>query len=353
MKKNYFLTLVATLFVAATASAADNLVGIYKLTDLTAEQTEALGSLSPDAAIRIMPGDGEADYYVSGIAGYGCQFAATYDEAAGTLKAVDNSPYGEAFGIMLLSLSDIGAIYVDGTSIDFKVQTNGTLELGSEIIVVDMYTSEIYGTYIPGISLVKDTTPAIPVSEVVGIYTFTGIGIDYSIYDIENVKYSMSIEQVDGNALTINGFMGVDGISATYIPEAGMIAINAQQIGEIEVMQNNGNILFTVSTGELELISPAVAAGIDGMPVASVIEGKAVKGDADAIENVTIAPSTSISASNGTLYINSAEPVAVQVYNAAGVKVYSNDATSGAVALPKGIYLVKVAGNAKAVSVAL
>ena len=61
MKKNYFLTLLVTLFMAVTASATDNLVGIYKLSNLTAEQTEALGAVPADAAIRIMPGDEQAD----------------------------------------------------------------------------------------------------------------------------------------------------------------------------------------------------------------------------------------------------------------------------------------------------
>ena len=352
MKKNYFLTLVVTLLMAVTASAADNLAGIYKLTNLTGEQTEALGTVSADAAIRILPGDEAADYYLSGIAGYGCKFAATYDATAGTLTAVDQSPYGEAFGIMLLHFSDMGLKYVDATSIEFKVKDDGTMELNSEIIVADLYSEEVYGTYVPGIALAKDETPAIPAADIAGYYTFTGNGINYATYEDETVEYTMSIEQADGNTLTINGFMGIDGIQATYIPEVGMIEIASQEVGETIVMQNNGDIYFVVSGNELELTTPATALAANGMPIAAVIEGKAVKGSSTGIGEV--APQTiSVYVRNGAIYVNSAEPVAVQVYNAAGVQVYADNAVNGPITLPRGIYFVKVAGNTKAVSVAL
>ena len=352
MKKNYFLTLVITLLMAVTASAADSLVGIYKLSNLTDEQKSELGSINADAAFRILPGDADADYYVSGVAGYGCKFPATYDEAAGTLTAIDPSPYGTAFNIMLLYASDIGIVNIDDTSVTFNVKDNGVLEIASEIIVVNLYTGEVYGTYIPEITLSKDETPAIPISDVTGKYIFTGTNI-YAVD--EKAEYSMSIERGEDSALTINGFMDIDGIQAVYIPETSMIQIVTQQIGDVTIAQMMGDIYFTVSKGELQLITPAVAEiEVNGspMPLASLTEGKAVKdgSDIDAIEATTAASTANVHVRNGAIYVDGA--ASVQVYNAAGVQVYADAAVNGSITLPRGIYFVKV-GNAKAVSVAL
>ena len=345
MKKNYFLTLVVTLLMAVTASAADSLVGIYKLSNLTDEQKSELGSINADAAFRILPGDANADYYVSGVAGYGCKFPAIYNEAAGTLTAIEPSEYA-MFELMILYFSDMEQIVVDGTSIVFNVKSDGTLELAKEIIVTQ-FMGDIYGQYIPGIALEKNETPVMPTSDVVGDYTFTGTGVkDFWNYTTEEINYSVSIVQAEGNALTINGFMDVDGIQATYIPEVGMILIATQDIGEVSV----GDIYFTVSGGELELISPATAGPKNDMPYVSITKGKAVKESTNAIESMTAAATVYVR--NGAIYVNSAEPVTVQVYNAAGVQVYADAAVNGPITLPRGIYFVKV-GNAKAVSVAL
>lgn len=353
MKKNYFLSLVVSLLVAVTANAADNLVGIYKLSNLTPDQKDALGTIDADAAIRILPGDADAEYYVSGIAGYGCKFPATYDEATSTLTATDQSMYGQAFGWLILYASDMGLVYVDDESLVLTVKDNGTLEISSEVIIANMYDPDDTGMYIPGIILAKDETPTISVSNIIGDYTFTGTDLYAEEYVAE---YSMSIKQVEGNSLTINGFMGVDGIQATYIPEVSMIHIATQIANEITITQNLGDIYFVVYEDKLELITPAVAEmEVNGwpMPIASVVEGKAVKEDTDGIENTVAASAATISVSNGAIYVNSAEPVAVQVFNAAGVQVYSDTVANSAITLPHGVYFVKVAGNAKAVSVAL
>lgn len=362
MKKNYFLSLVVSLLVAVTASAADNLVGIYKLSNLTAEQKDALGTIDAEAAIRILPGDADADYYVSGIAGYGCKFPATYDEAAGTLTAVDQSPYGAMAMVLYFGDTDVVVANMkedlaDDTlpSIIFNVKDNGaTLEIADEILITGMFTQEVYGDYIPGITLTKDETPIVNVSDIVGNYIFTGTGIkDFWTSTIEELEYTMSIEQVENNSLIINGFMDVDGIQATYIPEVGMILIDTQDIGEVSI----GDIYFTVSDGELELITPATAGPKNDMPYVSISDGKAVKessdDDTNGIENTIASSAATISVSNGAIYVNSAEPVAVQVFNAAGVQVYSDTVANSAITLPHGVYFVKVAGNAKAVSVAL
>ena len=352
MKKNYFLTLVVTLLMAVTASAADSLVGIYKLSNLTDEQTEALGSINADAAIRILPGDAAADYYVSGIAGYGCKLAATYDATAGTLTVVDQGPYGKM--AMVLYFGDLNVVAVDDTSVTFNVKTDGTLEIASDFFVTGMFTGEVYGEYIPGVTLTKEETPTISVSDVVGNYTFTGIRItDFSSFATEEVNYAMSIKQASDNALTISGFMGIDGIQATYLPEVEMIQIVNQEIGEIVVGQSYGDIFFTVANGGLELISPAMVAPLDEIqPLVSIAEGKAVKENTNAIEGTQVVSAATIYVRNGAIYVNCAEPAAVEVYNAAGVQVYADAAVNGPITLPRGIYFVKV-GNAKAVSVAL
>ena len=170
-------------------------------------------------------------------------------------------------------------------------------------------------------------------------------------FETEEVNYAMSIKQASDNALTISGFMGIDGIQATYLPEVEMIQIVNQEIGEIVVGQSYGDIFFTVANGGLELISPAMVAPLDEIqPLVSIAEGKAVKESTNAIESMTAAATVYVR--NGAIYVNSAEPVTVQVYNAAGVQVYADAAVNGPITLPRGIYFVKV-GNAKAVSVAL
>ena len=353
MKKTHLLTLAVALLMAATATAATELAGIYRLSNLTTEQKEALGTISADAAIRILPGDDAADYYLSGVAGYGCKFATTYDAAAGTLKAVDQGPYG--FMTMILYFGDLNVVVVDETSIVFNVKADGTLELASEALVTGMFTDEIYGDYIPGMTFTKAETPAITASDIAGKYTFTATSVvNFATMDSEEITTSIEIKQTEGNTLSIDGFMGVDGIQATYIPEVAMLQIATQEIDDKVVSQTYGDIFFTVSAGELELISPAMLAPKDAVePLVSYANGKGVKEITDAIERTTTAKAAkTVAVRNGAIHIDSAEPVSVEVYNAAGVRVYA-DTVSGTIALPRGIYFVKAGKDAKAVAVAL
>ena len=351
MKKNYFLTLVAALFMAATASAADNFVGIYKLTNLTADQQEALGSLSPDAAIRIMPGDGEVDYYVSSLAGYGCYLPATYDANKGTLTATANPVLFP--GMILLLYSYTGAVAVDDP-ITFSV-TDDALTVVEDIIVQDAMSEDVLGTYAPGVKFTKQVAPTLTVENLQGTYDLVAESVDLIMGVEETVTYKINVSQATGNKLNITGLINGQTISATYHPEVGMISIPVQEVGDYIVAQmaaEFGDVRFTVSdNGEWTLVTPMQAATFD-LPLFYFTSATATI-DPVGIAKPAAAPSLSISVVNGAICVNSAEPVAVQVYNAAGVQVYANDAANGAITLPRGIYFVKVAGNDKAVSVAL
>ena len=171
-------------------------------------------------------------------------------------------------------------------------------------------------------------------------------------------KINVSLSQTTDNQLNIAGLIEGHTISAIYHPEVSMVSIPVQTVGDYTVAQMSaefGDIRFSVSdNGEWTLITPMQAATDNpyDLPL-FYYTGATATLDPVAIAKPAAVSSASISVVNGAICVNSAEPVAVQVYNAAGVQVYANDAASGAIALPKGIYFVKVAGSDKAVSVAL
>ena len=341
---------------AVKSGSAVDLVGVYKLGGLTDETTAALGRISPDAMFRIMPGDGDADYYMTGVAGYGCKWAVAYDESAGTLTVTDASPYS-AYGFgMLLYYSDLGYLCVDTQSLAFTVGADGVLTIDENIAIVEPDNDEDeleVGTYTKGLTLTKQkiTTPA--AADLTGDYTFTGNDMMTG-----SVEYSMSVSQTEGDTLSINGFMGVDNISATYLPDVAMVVIPEQEADTVTVGQMLGDIYFILSDdGSWTLTTPAIAeVSVDGepMPLAYLIDGTAVKGGSSAVRELpTGEEAVSVYGSNGFVYVVSDAPVAVQIYNAAGVQVYGSAAVSAPISLNKGYYLVRVAGNRKAVPVIL
>ena len=359
MKKNYALMILFALFMGVNVSASD-LVGVYKLGGLTDETTAALGDISPDAMFRIMPGDETADYYMTGVAGYGCKWAVAYDESAGTLTVTDPSPYSAMFG-MILYFSASSAIVVDNdaASLTFTVGADGVLTIKDDIKIVDENdpVEPEVGTYTQGLTLTKQSITAPAAADLAGDYTFTGTQLDL-MGNPSPVEYSMSVSQTEGNTLSINGFMGVDNIPATYLPEVAMVEIQPQEVGNMTVTQGMlpSDIYFMLSDdGSWTLTTPATAASNeDGMPVASLADGTAVKGGSSAVRELpTGEEAVSVYGSNGFVYVVSDAPVAVQIYNAAGVQVYGSAAVSAPISLNKGYYLVRVAGNRKAVPVIL
>ena len=350
MKKNYFLTLVVTLLMAVTASAADSLVGIYKLSNLTDEQTEALGSINADAAIRILPGDDQADYYISSFAGYGCNLPATYDAEKGTLTATANPVLFPSMILLLYSYT--GAVAVDNETITLSV-ANESLSIAEELIILDAMKEDVIGTYIPGMTFEKQNAPALTATDLVGSYTFTAENVNLIWGGEETAEFSLIVSQKSGNQLSIAGLIDNASVSAIYYPEVGMISIPVQEVGDYIIAQmasEFGDVRFIVSNdGEWSLITPLQAAA--EMPLFYLTNGTATKTGTNGIEK-TIEKTAAISVANGAIYVNSAGPVAVQVYNAAGVHVYADAAVNGPITLPRGIYFVKV-GSAKAVSVAL
>lgn len=366
MKKNYALMILLALFMGMNVSAVD-LVGVYKLGGLTDETTAALGRISPDAMFRIMPGDGDAAYYMTGVAGYGCKWAVAYDESAGTLTVTDTNPYGAAFGMILyFSASSSIVVGPNVTSLAFAVGADGgVLTIKDDIVVVSMNANpeaeeeedpEV-GTYTQGLTLTKQSITAPAAADLAGDYTFTGTQLDL-MGNPSPVEYSMSVSQTEGNTLSINGFMGVDNIPATYLPEVAMVVIQAREVGNMTVTQGMlpSDIYFMLSDdGAWTLTTPATAASNeDGMPVASLADGTAVKSGSSAVRELpTGEEAVSVYGSNGFVYVVSDAPVAVQIYNAAGVQVYGSAAVSAPISLNKGYYLVRVAGNRKAVPVIL
>lgn len=90
------------------------------------------------------------------------------------------------------------------------------------------------------------------------------------------------------------------------------------------------------------------------MAVVILAGGEAVKDGSGVVETVAEEMPVSVYAYDGAVYVKSNTPVAVQVYNAAGVLVYENAALSSPIEnLAQGIYFVKVAGNSNAVPVIL
>ncbi len=352
MKKNYALMILLALFMGMNVSAVD-LVGVYKLGGLTDETTAALGRISPDAMFRIMPGDEAADYYMTGVAGYGCKWAVAYDESAGTLTVTDPSEYGQTgqFG-MLLYFTFISSFSADATSLTFTV-ADGVLTIKDDIVITDVNAEEVVGTYTQGLTLTKQNITAPAAADLAGDYTFTGTQLDM-MGSPSPVEYSMSVSQTEGNTLSINGFMGVDRISATYLPEVAMITITMQERDGATVLQMLGDIYFILSDdGAWTLTTPAMAE-LSGGDAVSLMDGTAVKGGSSAVRELpTGEEAVSVYGSNGFVYVVSDAPVAVQIYNAAGVQVYGSAAVSAPISLNKGYYLVRVAGNRKAVPVIL
>lgn len=369
MKKNYALMILFALFMDVNVSA-DDLVGVYKLGGLTDETTAALGRISPDAMFRIMPGDDAADYYMTGVAGYGCKWTVAYDESADTLTVTDESMHGHLFSMMLLHYSDLGYIGVNTQSLHFTVGADGVLTIDENIEVVepdnndedepdnDEDESEV-GTYTKGLTLTKQNITPPAAADLAGDYTFKGTD------KTGPVEYSMSVSQTEDNTLSINGFMGVDNISATYLPDVAMVIIKRQDIDNVTVDQILGDIYFMLSDdGAWTLTTPAVAKvpaddeitlpADDEITLPYLINGTAVKSGSSAVRELqTGEEAVSVYGSNGFVYVVSDAPVAVQIYNAAGVQVYGSAAVSAPISLNKGYYLVRVAGNRKAVPVIL
>lgn len=353
MKKNYFLTLCAALFMAATASAADDLVGVYKLNNPSAGELAALEHISPDAAFCILPGDDAADYYLTGVAGFGCKFPMTYNAADNTLTAVDNSPYS-VFGVMILCFGGSPIVVDETTEIHFSVGADGTLTLQDELIITEFMGEDIIGIYSYGLTLKKqDATPA--VDDLVGDYAFAGNEIvNLSTYATAPVECQMSVSSESDGRLTIKGLLDTD-LEAVYYPGAAIVEIPVQTAGEWIVSQGYDErpAYLYAADGVLTLLSYIIASDEQGMPVRYFVDGQAVKDSPEGAVAGAQAQSVAVYAYDGAVYVRSAEPVAVQIYNAAGVQVYADSAVVAPIALPRGLYFVKAAGNAKALPVIL
>ena len=351
MKKNYLLTLVVALLMAVTASAANELAGIYKLSNLTDEQKEALGTISPDAAIRILPGDDAADYYIASFADYGCNIPANYD--AGILTMVAD----KSFNMFLLRYSYETMIVVQNETIKFSVSDN-TLTFVDDAIVEE-FMAEPLGMYIPGMTFTKQAAPALDGEKLAGSYTFTAENLDLIYGGTSSTELPLTVSLVTNNQLSIAGLIDGESVIANYIPEIGIISVPVQEVGGYSIAQmaiEFGDVKFCVSdAGDWTLITPLQA--VSDAPLFYFISGTAKNNSGtNAIKKTTAtataAAATAVSVRNGAIHIDSAEPVSVEVYNAAGVRVYA-DTVSGTIALPRGIYFVKAGTDAKAVAVAL
>ena len=180
----------------------------------------------------------------------------------------------------------------------------------------------------------------------------------------------MTEPSVSGNAWEQTWYRGIEeAVPATYIPEVGVVKrASDTQISVSGVSStfaaNSGltDIYFRVSESSLSLMNAAYLSQVveDPMwgptPMAVVIlaGGEAVKTGSGVVETVAEEMPVSVYAYDGVVYVKSNTPVAVQVYNAAGVLVYENAALSSPIEnLAQGIYFVKVAGNSNAVPVIL
>lgn len=382
MKKCYFLTMFVALFMATTwvSSASNDLSGVYKLGGLNAETETQLGSLSADDLIYILPGATADAYYVSGFAGYGCQIPATFADGVLTLNM---STSDETINPYFYNFSSSDGAYMRVVSGDLQSLTftvsDGILTFGETLTVSEVimdFTNEempmqekLLGAYAQGLTLTKQAAPALGVADLVGEYTFTAAEGSVAA-DGFTADFTMSVASVSGNDLTLTGFMGIsESVPATYIPEVGMIKIDANTeisvSGVSSIFVANGgltDIYFSMTESSCRLMNAAYLNqlvmdpdwGEMLMPVAILAGGDAVKKGSGAVESVAEEMPVSVFAHAGAIHVKSVDPVSVQIYNAAGILVYENAAVSTPITdLVQAVYFVKVAANNKAVAVIL
>ncbi len=381
--KKFYITAVCVVLSLATSlavSASDNLSGVYKLSGLTAETEAQLGSISADDPIYIYPGTTADSYYVSGFAGFGCQIPATLADGVLTLNMstsdVTINPY--FYNFTSADMTYMRVVSGNLQSLTFTV-SEGALTFGETLSVsetiMDYMNEEMpmvenqLGAYAQGLTLVKQAAPTFTAADLAGEYTFTAAERS-SASDGFATDFTMTVASVSGNDLELTGFMGIEeAVPATYIPEVGLVKIASDtQISVSGVSStfaaNSGltDIYFRVSESSLSLMNAAYLSQIvedpmwGPMPMAVVIlaGGEAVKAGSGVVETAAEEMPVSVYAYDGVVYVKSNTPVAVQVYNAAGVLVYENAALSSPIEnLAQGIYFVKVAGNSKAVPVIL
>ena len=359
--KTLCLFVISLLFSSAifadTYPTSDELIGRYHFSGKCSVEAPSIPAVN-DYDVVILPAEGDNNFYICGMFGFGGGILTTYNPEDGTLTC--NT---DGYLCSNLDMYSTGAGYwfmyscTESPCIMEAKNDNGIILTATTGLTGMDLLSSANIIYEAGFTLTKKSVN-IPVEEVAGSYDFKSTsGPILSFIDEATSDFTLDITAAGEDKVNIQGLFGFDdAVEATYMSESGIILLphnytfsNEMKMGDDE---NYGLMnyeqpypYFLVNEGSLETPSSFVLNnGVDeilGMLLQfSFTGGTAVSKNSDAVQSIS-SNDVNISVCNGTINVAVPEKENITVYSVQGTKVGSINGQNASFSnLTPGLYIV-------------